>query len=64
MLTLMWYLRDPLSYLRNERGLEVLEWLLMAGIIVGAAVGIYSLLESGLTGAVSRITAFINGQIP
>ena len=64
MTHLMWYLRDPLSYLRNQRGLEVLEWLLMAGIIVGAAVGIYSLLGSGLTGAVTKITTYISGQVP
>ena len=62
MLSLMWYLRDRLCYLRDQRGIETLEWVLIGALITGAAIGIYATLESGLNTAVSNITTFIGDQ--
>ncbi len=60
MLTLMWYLRDRLCYLRDQRGIETLEWVLIGGIVTGAAVTIYAALSTGLTGTVQNIITDIN----
>ncbi len=62
MLSLMWYLRDRLCYLRDQRGIETLEWVLIGALITGAAIGIYATLESGLNTAVTNITTFIGDQ--
>ncbi len=62
MLSLMWYLRDRLCYLRDQRGIETLEWILIGALVTGAAIGIYATLETGLTGAVNNITTFISNQ--
>jgi len=64
MLSLMWYLRDRLCYLRDQRGIETLEWILIAALVSVAAVGIYATLETGLDTAVSNITTFIGTQTP
>jgi Flp pilus assembly pilin Flp len=64
MLSIMWYLQDRLSYLRNERGIETLEWILIGGIVAGVAAGTYALLQGGLDTAVTDITSFISGQVP
>ena len=62
MLSLMWYLRDRLCYLRDQRGIETLEWVLIGALVTGAAIGIYATLESGLNTAVTNITTFIGDQ--
>lgn len=35
MLNVMWDLQDPLSSLRDQRGIETLEWILIGGIVTG-----------------------------
>ncbi len=62
MVRLMWYLRDRLCYLRDQRGIETLEWILIGALVSAAAIGIYATLETGLNTAVSNITTFIGGQ--
>ncbi len=62
MLSLMWYLRDRLCYLRDQRGIETLEWILIGALVSAAAIGIYATLETGLNTAVSNITTFIGSQ--
>ncbi len=64
MLSLMWYLRDRLCYLRDQRGIETLEWILIGALVSAAAVGIYATLQTGLDTAVTNITTFIGGQTP
>ncbi len=64
MLTLMWYLRDRLCYLRDQRGIETLEWILIGAIVTGVAAATYNLLGGGLDTAVQGITTFISGQVP
>ncbi len=64
MLNLMWYLRDRLCYLRDQRGIETLEWILIGAIVTGVAAGTYTLLGGGLDTAVQDITTFISAQVP
>ena len=64
MLSLMWYLRDRFCYLRDQRGIETLEWILIGAIVAGVAFGTYSLLAGGLDTAVTGITTFITSQTP
>ncbi len=64
MLKLMWYLRDRLCYLRDQRGIETLEWILIGAIVTGVAAATYGLLAGGLDTAVQGITGFISGQVP
>ncbi len=64
MRNLMWYLRDRLCYLRDQRGIETLEWILIGAIVTGVAAGTYTLLGGGLDTAVQDITTFISAQVP
>ena len=64
MLSIMWYLRDRLVYLRNERGIETLEWILIGGLITGVAIALYpGALQTGLTDAITSIVGAITGAV-
>ncbi len=61
MLNIMWYLRIGPRYLRNERGIETLEWIVMGGLILGMAIVLYpGALQTGLSTAISTIVGAIN----
>lgn len=61
---IIWYLR-VIGYLRDERGIETLEWILIGGLITGAAVAIYQgSLLTGLTTAINAIVAAITKAMP
>ncbi len=64
MRNLMWYLRDRLCPLLDERGIETLEWILIGAIVTGVAAGTYTLLSGGLDTAVQDITTYISAQVP
>ncbi len=65
MLSIMWHLRDRLVYLRNERGIETLEWIVMGGLILGMAIVLYpGALQTGLTTAIGTIVGAISGAMP
>ena len=64
MRNLMWYLRDRLCYLRDQRGIETLEWILIGAIVTGVAAGTYTLLSGGLDQAITETTDYIVGQVP
>ncbi len=65
MLNMMWYLRNGPRYLRNERGIETLEWLLIGGLITGVAIVLYpGVLQAGLTTAINSIVTAITGAMP
>ena len=65
MVNIMLYLRDSLRYLRNERGLETLEWILIGALITAVAVAVYpGTLQAALTGAIASISAIINPAVP
>jgi Flp pilus assembly pilin Flp len=51
--------------LKDESGIEMLEWILVGGIITGAAVALYvGVLQPGLDGALQQIVAAITAQMP
>ena len=64
MLSLMWYLRDRLHYLRDQRGIETLEWILIGAIVAGVAATTYGFLGGGLDKAVNDITNYISNKVP
>ncbi len=65
MLSMMWYLRNGPRYLRNERGIETLEWILIGGLITGVAIVLYpGALQLGLTTAIGSIVTAITGAMP
>lgn len=54
-----------IRYLRDERGIETLEWILIGGLITGVAIVIYKgALLTGLTGAINSIVAAITASMP
>ncbi len=64
MLSIMWYLRNGPRYLRNERGIETLEWILIGGLITGVAIVLYpGTLLTSLQGAITSITTAITGAV-
>lgn len=49
--------------LRDERGIETLEWILMGALITGLAVVVYpGTLQAELINAVNAIAALLNGS--
>jgi Flp pilus assembly pilin Flp len=65
MLNIMLYLRDGPRYLRNQRGIETLEWILIGGLITGVAIVLYpGQLQTGLTNAITAIVAAITTAMP
>ncbi len=66
MLQYMSYLRSYLGvrfpYLQNERGIEMLEWILIAGVVTGVAIVVYGTLSGNLQNTVNVITGKIGDQ--
>ncbi len=54
------YLRDRFPYLQDQRGIEMLEWCLIAGIVVGVALTVYGFLEGNLANTLNTITGRID----
>ncbi len=50
------YLRDRFPYLQDQRGIEMLEWILIGGVVTGVAIAVYGFLETGLSDTVNTIT--------
>ena len=60
MLNIMLYLRDSLRYLRNERGLETVEWVMIGAIITAIAIVVYpGTLQTAMTTAMALIATTI-----
>ena len=50
--------------LREESGVETLEWILIGGLIVGVGIALYpGVLQPGLTGVIGTITGKISGAV-
>ncbi len=62
MLTLLCYLRDRLSYLRDQRGIETMEWILIGAIVAGVAATTYGILGGSLDTAVTSVANFIKNK--
>jgi Flp pilus assembly pilin Flp len=57
MKNLIWYLRD-------HRGVETLEWILIGGLITGVGIALYpGVLQNGLSTAIGTIVAAINTAV-
>ncbi len=54
------YLGDRFPYLQNQRGIEMLEWILIAGVVTGVAIVVYTVLQGNLQGTINTITNKIN----
>jgi len=53
-----------IRYLRDRRGVETLEWILIGGLITGVGIALYpGVLEAGLTGVIDTIVDAITGAV-
>ncbi len=62
MLSIIWCVRDGFCYLRNERGAETAEWIVMVALMTVVAFLLYaanSPLSQGLQQAVCQIVLTI-----
>jgi len=60
MLDLIRYLR----YLKDQRGVETLEWILIGGLITGVGIALYpGVLTPALTGTIGIIAGAINTAV-
>ena len=58
-------MKKIISYLRDQQGVETLEWILIGGLITGVGIALYpGVLQAGLTGVLGTIVAAITGAMP
>ncbi|MGB7947057.1 MAG: hypothetical protein WCH75_05195 [Candidatus Binatia bacterium] len=58
-------MRNLISYLRDQQGIETLEWILIGGLITGVGIVLYpGVLQAGLSGVIGTIVAAITGAMP
>ncbi|MFB3111739.1 MAG: hypothetical protein ACE10G_06895 [Gemmatimonadales bacterium] len=53
-------LRDRFPYLQDQRGIEMLEWILIAGVVTGVAIVVYGVLQGNLQNTINTITGKID----
>lgn len=60
MQSVIWYLRQGLSHVRNQRGAETAEWIIIVGLIAIVAFFVYpGALQAGLVTVVDGVVASI-----
>jgi hypothetical protein len=58
-------MKNLIRYLRDRRGVETLEWILIGGLITGVGLVLYpGTLQGGLIGVIGTIVGAINGAMP
>jgi Flp pilus assembly pilin Flp len=58
-------LKKVAAYLKNEQGIETLEWIAIGGLILGVAFVVYpGTLQGALTTVVTNIGTALNGVVP
>jgi Flp pilus assembly pilin Flp len=58
-------MQNLIRYLRDQQGVETLEWILIGGLITGVGIVLYpGVLLAGLTGVLGTIVAAITGAMP
>jgi Flp pilus assembly pilin Flp len=58
-------MKNLISYLRDQQGVETLEWILIGGLITGVGLVLYpGVLQAGLSGVIGTIVGAINGAMP
>ncbi len=63
MLSIMWYPRDGLRYLRNQRGAETAEWIVIVAVLVIIALAVYGGPDGTLGAGLSAVIATIIAKI-
>jgi Flp pilus assembly pilin Flp len=54
-----------IRYLRDQQGVETLEWILIGGLITGVGIFLYpGVLQPGLSGVIGTIVLAITGAMP
>ena len=56
------YLQDRFPYLQDQRGIEMLEWILIGGIVTGVAIVVYGVLQGNLQNTINTITGRIDSE--
>jgi Flp pilus assembly pilin Flp len=57
-------MKNLISYLRDQQGVETLEWILIGGLITGVGIVLYpGVLQAGLTGVIGTIVGAITGAV-
>lgn len=58
-------MRRILGYLRDERGIETLEWIGIGALILGVAFAVYpGALQPALVGVVTTLAGALTGAVP
>lgn len=48
---------------KSEEGAEVVEWVIVAAVLIGVAVAAYGLLETNINSAVNKVGTTLSEQI-
>ena len=57
-------MQSLIRYLRDQRGVETLEWILIGGLLVGVGIVLYpGVLETNLTATLGIITGAIDTAV-
>ena len=57
-------MKNLIRYLRDQRGVETLEWILIGGLITGVGIALYPcVLQTGLTNVINTIVATITTAV-
>ena len=58
-------MKNLISYLQDQQGVETLEWILIGGLITGVGIILYpGVLQAGLSTVLGTIVAAITGAMP
>ena len=58
-------MKNLIQYLRDQQGVETLEWILIGGLITGVAVILYpGVLQDGLSTVIGNIVTTITTAVP
>lgn len=53
-----------LGYLKDEQGIETLEWIAVGALIIGVAIVVYpGTLQAGLTTVIAAVVAKLTGLV-
>jgi Flp pilus assembly pilin Flp len=57
-------MQNLIRYLRDQQGVETLEWILIGGLITGVGIALYpGVLGPGLSGVIGIIVGAITGAV-
>jgi Flp pilus assembly pilin Flp len=57
-------MQNLIRYLRDQHGVETLEWILIGGLITGVGIALYpGALQTGLSDVIDTIVETITGAV-